>query len=339
VSSDISDADIESFYTDNADSAYDSLTKAAATALTAATTAQAAAAASPTDTTLAAKATAAQATSDTLVAAVTTYGGSTNLTTAAAAAKTAYATLTAAVTTYSGSTDLTTAAATALTTYNTAQAAAAADSTDTTLAAAATAAKTTSDTLAAAVTAYGGSTDLTTATADAKTTSDTLATTIANSDQDINYNIGFENSQVTVNTEGQDVVGEGTGSNLFDTFSKLLLALGGDTSYKTAAVDSSGAVTVTTKSLSISDLLTDLTTDADRLQVAQSTLGARMDNVSSVTSSLGDAYTAYTTLMSNNEDVDTATAATEQTSAEYSYEAALAVGAKAISKTLIDYVG
>ena len=64
-----------------------------------------------------------------------------------------------------------------------------------------------------------------------------------------------------------------------------------------------------------------------------------MDYVESVTSSLGDAYTAYSTLMSDNEDVDTASAATEQTAAEYSYEAALAVGAKAISKTLIDYTG
>ena len=157
-------------------------------------------------------------------------------------------------------------------------------------------------------------------------------------DQAIKYNIGFD-SKVTVNTEGQDVIGEGTSTNLFDTFSKLLLALNGDTSYKTAGVDSSGNVTVTTNSLSISGLLTNLTTDYDRMLVSQATLGARMKNVDSVSTSLGDAYTVYKTLMSDNEDVDVAEATTEQTSAEYCYEASLSVGAKAFSKTLIDYIG
>jgi len=339
VSSAVSDADIESYYTTNEGSVYNSLTKAATTALSSYKTAQAAADAASTDTTLAAKATAAKTTYDTLNSAVKTYGGSTNLTLAATSAKANYGTLTSAVTTYGGSTTLTSAAATALTAYNTAQTAADASSGDTTLVTAATTAKTTSDALAAAVTTYGGSTDLNTATADAKTTSNTLAAAVSNSDQDINYNIGFDNSQVTVNTEGQDVVGEGTGNNLFDTFSKLLLALDGNTSYKTASEDSSGNVTVKTNSLSLSGLLTDLTTDADRVQVSQASLGARMKNVNSVTSSLGDAYTAYSSLMSDNEDVDTATAATEETSANYSYEAALSVGAKAISKSLIDYIG
>lgn len=339
VSSDVSDDTIKSFYTANTSSVYDSLTTASTTALTAYNTAEALAAASPTDTVLAAKAASAKITSDTLAAAVTTYGGSTNLTIAAASAKTDYNTLTTAVTTYGGTTTLSAAAATALAAYNTAEAAASASSSDTTLAAAATAAKTTSDTLAAAVTTYGGTTTLSAAAVDAKATSDTLAAASTSTDQDINYNIGFDNSEVTVNTEGQDVVGEGVGNNLFDTFSKLLLALDGDTSYKTASVDSSGSVTVTTNSLSITGLLTNLTTDADRVESAQATLGSRMDYVESVTSSLGDAYTAYSTLMSDNEDVDTASAATEQTAAEYSYEAALAVGAKAISKTLIDYTG
>lgn len=154
--------------------------------------------------------------------------------------------------------------------------------------------------------------------------------------QNINYNIGF-NSEVTVNIEGQDVTGTGT-DNLFDTFSKLLLALDGETSYKTAALDSSGNVTVTTNSLDLSALIDEFTTDLDRVTVSQATLGARMDNVNSVSESLDDAYTAYSTLMSNNENIDTATAATELTSAEYTYEAALSVGAKAISKSLIDFI-
>lgn len=257
---------------------------------------------------------------------------------------------------------LSSAAATALAASNTAASAAAADPTNVTLAAKATAAQSTSDTLAAAVTTYGGATNLTDAAAAAltayttaktaadadpanttladaataaKTTSDALSAA-ANTEQDINYNIGF-NSEVTVNIEGQNVTGEGT-NNLFNTIAKLLLALDGDTSYKTASLDSSGNVTVTTNSLSLTDLIDEFSSDLSRVTVAQAALGASMDTVTTVTSSLGDAYTAYSTFMSDNEDIDTAAAATELTSAEYTYEAALAVGAKVISKSLIDYI-
>lgn len=156
-------------------------------------------------------------------------------------------------------------------------------------------------------------------------------------DQNLTYKIGF-NSEIAVNIEGQDVTGEGTGSNLFDTFSKLLLALDGAVSYKTAALDASGSVTITTNSLDLSDLIDEFSNDLQRVTVSQATLGARMDTVKNVSNSLDNAYTAYSTLMSNNENIDTAKAATELTSAEYTYEAALAVGAKVISKSLIDYI-
>ncbi len=345
VSSSISDADIESFYTANGGSLYEStptlnttaaaaktasntlasavtsyggtttLTDAAAIAKTASQTAAAASAASPTDTTLTAAAAAAKTLSDTLATAVIVNGGTTTLTAAATAAKDISDTLAAAVITDGGTATLTAAATSAKTASDAAAAASAANPTDTTLTTAAAVAKTLSDTLATALKTYGGTTD-----------------------QSINYNIGFDTT-VTINTQGQNVIGEGAGSNLFDTFSKLLLALDGDTTYKTANIDSTGNVTVTTNSLSITDLLTDLTTDANRLQVAQSTLGARMDKVATVTDSLGDAYTAYKSLMSDNEDVDTSMAITEQASAEYCYESALSVGAKAISKSLIDYLG
>ncbi len=154
--------------------------------------------------------------------------------------------------------------------------------------------------------------------------------------QNINYNIGF-NTTVTVNIEGQNVTGSGSG-NLFDTFAKLLLALDGETSYKTAEADSAGNVTVTTNSLDLSALIDELSANLETVTVAQARLGARMDTVDSVSDRLDDAYTAYTALMTDNEGIDTAAAATELSSAEYTYEAALAVGAKVISKTLIDYI-
>ncbi|SHI54800.1 flagellar hook-associated protein FlgL [Propionispora hippei] len=158
--------------------------------------------------------------------------------------------------------------------------------------------------------------------------------------QPIKVNVGFD-TDVTVNVEGQDVVG-GADSNLFNTFNKILLALNGNTSYKTATVDTStspATTTVSTSSISdMSDLLTDVDADITRISTAQSTLGASMKNVSMISDRLDNAYTTYTTLMSNNEDVDISKATIESSSAEAVYNAALAVGAKAISKTLVDYL-
>ncbi|WP_371378239.1 flagellin [Sporomusa aerivorans] len=392
LSSDISDADIEAFYTaaSSAGEIYNSLSEAASSAYSSYTTAQAAADADPTDVILAAKATAALTTYNTISAAVTTYGGTANLTDAASSAESDYVTikaaittysgtatlsdaaddaqaitdtLTAAITTYSDSTTLTSAANSALTAYNTAQAAADADPSDTTLADAATAAKTNYDILSAAVTTYGSTATLSEAAEEAKATSDALASAVATyggttsltdaaaaakntyktltsadnaNAQSINYNVGFGTS-VTVNIEGQDVTGEGD-SSLFNTIQKLLLALNGDTTYKTATMDSSGNVTVTTHDLNISDLIDELSAALSTVTKAQSTLGVRMNQVSSISDRLDDAYEAYKSLMTDNENIDTATATTELTSAEYTYEASLAVGAKVISKSLIDYI-
>ncbi|MBP1763308.1 MAG: flagellar hook-associated protein 3 [Firmicutes bacterium] len=338
ISTDVSDADITAFYTANTGSVYDSLSDAAAGGQTAYDAAAAASVAFPSDTSLAAKAAAALDTLNTLNTAVTTYGGSLNLSDAITAAEADYETITAAVTTYGGTTTLTDAATAALSAYTTAQAAADVDPADTDLADAATAAKTVSDTLATAVTMYGGTTALEDAATEVKNTVDTLTAAGGNAAQNINYNIGF-NSEVTVNIEGQDVVGEGSGSNLFNTFAKLLLALNGDTSYKSAGMDSAGNVTLTTNSLDLSDLIDEFSANLDQVTVAQATLGARMDVVGTASTNLDDAYTTYSTFMTDNEDIDTATAATELASAEYTYEAALSVGAKVISKTLIDYIG
>lgn len=383
ISADVSDSDIESFYTASTSEIYDSLSEAADDANTAYTTAQAAADADPTNIILAAKAASALTTSNTIAAAVTTYGGTTNLTDAATAAGNDYDTittaidtyggtttltaaatdaqtitdtLTAAVTTYSDSTTLTSAASSAKTAYETAYAA---DPTSTTtsdaletyniltaavttygstatLSEAAEEAEITSDALVSAVTTYGGSTTLTDAAADAKTTYEALSSADDASDQDINYNVGFS-TEVTVNTEGQDVTGEGS-TTIFNTIQKLLLALNGDTSYKTASMDSSGNVTVTTNELDISDLIDELTDALGVVTSAQTSLGVQMEYTDTIASRLDDAYTAYSTLMTDNENIDTATAATELTSAEYTYEAALAIGAKVISKSLIDYI-
>jgi len=152
-------------------------------------------------------------------------------------------------------------------------------------------------------------------------------------DQSMKYNIGFAN-QITVNVEGQDVVGTDAGSNLFAAFDKLLLGLAGQTSYQT--VDSSGSAQTT--SFSLTDVLGDLDTNLNRISAVTAALGARENTVSIATNRLSDNNTVYTKLMSTNEDVDAAEATTNVSTAQSVYEASLAGAAKAISKNLLDYI-
>ncbi len=164
---------------------------------------------------------------------------------------------------------------------------------------------------------------------------DALSFKVASNDQSIKYNIGYD-TEITVNTEGQDVVGKDVGSDLFSTFAKLLTVLNGGSSYKTYDV-STGTVTTTAVD-NLDDLLTDLDNSVDQLTTAQADLGARETHLSNVSDSLDNQYTTYTTIMSNNENADINKAAIEESSAETVYDAALSVGAKAISKTLVDYL-
>lgn len=151
--------------------------------------------------------------------------------------------------------------------------------------------------------------------------------------QSLKYNIGFGN-QIPVNVEGQDVVGEGTGSNLFDTLAKLSLGLNGETSYQT--IDSSGKSKTT--SFTLSDVLSDLDTDLNRISFATTDLGARESYVDLATNRLSNDSVVYTQLMSNNEDVDIAQATTDVSTSQSVYDASLLVAAKAVTKTLLDYI-
>ncbi len=158
--------------------------------------------------------------------------------------------------------------------------------------------------------------------------------------QEINYNIGF-GGQLAVNVEGQDVIGTGVGTNLFDTIDKLLLGLDGETSYKTAEIDNSGTpatVTVTSHDLNLDELLDTLDTDYDRVLTTRADLGARMNYVNMSKTRLANDLTTYTTLMSNNEDVDVAEASMELSTAQYVYQATLSVSSKVIGKSLVDYL-
>lgn len=262
--------------------------------------------------------------------------------------------------------------------------------------------------------------------------------------QSMNYNIGFQN-QITVNVEGQEVVGTDSADNLFATFDKLLIGLDAESSYQsiasgtatgskdvstlsypyavvagtqdtfslavdggadttitippgtytsaaalvtavnkgigassldgkvTAALNSnnqivftsasttaSSTVTVTegngalgqlvgtaatttggtvqTTPFTLSSILGDIDRDLDRISAVTSSLGAREKTADIATNRLSDDNTVYTKLMSTNEDMNAAEATTNVATAKTIYEASLAAAAKAISKSLLDFI-
>ena len=155
--------------------------------------------------------------------------------------------------------------------------------------------------------------------------------------QEITYNTGYSSS-TAVNVEGQDVTGTGTG-NLFDTIDKLLLGLDGETSYQSVTVDAAtGVASVATTEFKMDELLDEIDANLAVISTATSDLGARMNYVETCTSRLASDYTTYTGLLSENIDSDISVATTEYATAQTIYDASLSVGAKVITKSLVDYL-
>ena len=154
----------------------------------------------------------------------------------------------------------------------------------------------------------------------------------------MNYNIGF-GGQINVNVEGQDIVGQELENNLFDVIDKLMLGLNGHGQYKVAEISGNPpTVNVQTKDLDLDGLLGELDKASNRMLTARADLGARMNYVEKSNDRIDSDYNTYVTLLSQNEDVDVAQASIEAKSAEYTYNASLTVGMKAITQSLIDYL-
>ena len=159
----------------------------------------------------------------------------------------------------------------------------------------------------------------------------------SNGSQEITYNTGYS-SQTAVNVEGQDVTGTGTGM-LFDTIDKLLLGLEGETGYQSVTVDATtGVASVTTTEFSMDELLDEIDGNLAIISTAASGLGARMNYVETCSVRLASDYTTYTGLLSENIDSDISEATTEYATAQTIYDASLSVGAKVITKSLVDYL-
>lgn len=156
--------------------------------------------------------------------------------------------------------------------------------------------------------------------------------------QQMQYNIGF-GGQINVNVEGQDIIGQQLGNNLFDVIDKLLLGLNGHDQYKVVEIDGNPpSASVQTKELDLSGLLDELDKTSNRILTTRADLGARMNYMEKSKNKIESDYNTYITLLSKNEDVDVAQASIEAKSAEYTYNASLSVGMKAITQSLIDYL-
>lgn len=98
-----------------------------------------------------------------------------------------------------------------------------------------------------------------------------------------------------------------------------------------------GGVAKTT-SFTLSSILGDLDADLDRISAVNAGLGARENTAGIADNRLGDDKTVYTKLMATNESVDAGEAEMNVASAKVVYDNSLAAAAKAVSKSLLDYL-
>ncbi|WHH61518.1 flagellar hook-associated protein FlgL [Petroclostridium sp. X23] len=161
------------------------------------------------------------------------------------------------------------------------------------------------------------------------------AQSTTNQKQEIVYEIGVGNN-IKINVEGTDIFGQGT-EGLFETFTKLEMALEGQTSYKTIT-DDSGTLVVTNYEFEIDDMLADLDKDMNRLLKVRADVGGRMNFIELTDNRLKDDNISFTGLMSKNEDADMAEVIIRLQMEESVYRASLSTGARVIQPTLVDFI-
>lgn len=127
------------------------------------------------------------------------------------------------------------------------------------------------------------------------------------------------NASVPVNVDGPTAFGP-NGSSVFDDLAALSTAL--------RAGDTAG----------ISNALGTLKASQDRIQAAVSDVGARESRVDKAVDTANDAVLALTTQLSGVEDVDIAKATVDMQTQQVAYQAALAVTAKVVQPSLLDFL-
>jgi len=154
-------------------------------------------------------------------------------------------------------------------------------------------------------------------------------------EQIMTFNINA-NSDVDVNIEGYELIGESLG-DLYETCVQFDLYLSGDTNYK--YVDTTTVpVTVITEEISTDNLINALSDSQDSLLSLHAEMGAKMNYVEMTINRLSDDELTYKTLLSETEDADIAGVSVELSQAEYVYEASLSSASKIIMPSLVDFM-
>ncbi|MGO4373992.1 flagellin [Paenibacillus sp. MCAF20] len=141
--------------------------------------------------------------------------------------------------------------------------------------------------------------------------------------KEFNYAIGV-NSTLDINLSGNQVFGAddpaGTGNNVFSVLDRVI-----------AALDNGTHSAVTSE-------IPNIEASMDRLINARSEIGARTNRVELVQNRLADMEINLTDMQSKTEDADYEKLLIDAQINENIYQASLSVGAKIVSKSLVDFL-
>lgn len=174
--------------------------------------------------------------------------------------------------------------------------------------------------------------------------------------QIIEYDVGF-NQQIQVNTTADEVYLHGIGRavdealDLLDQMDKIDAAVAklegmvGNDAYdqptveaKLAAAKKAQTYMEDTLQRTFESGITEMQGYLDTVNMAYTTVGNRSLRLTLVENRLGNQQTAFETLTSENEDADIADLAVQLSSAELTYDAALAATGKLLQTSLMNYI-
>jgi len=174
--------------------------------------------------------------------------------------------------------------------------------------------------------------------------------------QVIEYDVGF-NQQIQVNTTADEVYFHGVGRavdealDLLDRLDKIdavvakLEGMVGNENYdqteveaKIAAAKKAQTYMEDTIQKTFESGITEMQGYLDKVNMAYTTIGNRSLRLTLIENRLGNQQTAFETLTSENEDADIADLAVQLSSAELTYDAALAATGKLLQTSLMNYI-
>ena len=174
--------------------------------------------------------------------------------------------------------------------------------------------------------------------------------------QVIEYDVGF-NQQIQVNTTADEVYFHGIGRavdealDLLDRLEKIdavvtkLEGMVGNEAYDQATVEAklnaakkAQTYMEDTVQKTFESGITEMQGYLDKVNMAYTTIGNRSLRLTLIENRLGNQQTAFETLTSENEDADIADLAVQLSSAELTYDAALAATGKLLQTSLMNYI-